>query len=63
MKRTSLIFDVYVTDTPLFPNQDYDNFSRSLLDKSNNASYKYASRGDITLYTLYSYSHLSFENI
>tara|TARA_B100001027_G_scaffold203630_1_gene165218 strand:+ start:1565 stop:2794 length:1230 start_codon:yes stop_codon:yes gene_type:complete len=63
MKKTSLIFDVYVTDTPLFPNQDYDNFSRSLLDKSNNASYKYASRGDITLYTLYSYSHLSFENI
>ena len=63
MKKISLIFDVYVTDTPLFPNQDYDNFSRSLLDKSNNASYKYASRGDITLYTLYSYSHLSFENI
>ena len=63
MKRTSLIFDVFVTDRSLFPNQNYDNFSQSLLDGSNNASYKYASREDITLYTLYSYSHLSFENV
>ena len=41
MKRTSLIFDVFVTDRSLFPNQNYDNFSQSLLDGRNNASYKY----------------------
>ena len=58
----SLIFDVFITDTPLYPNSRLDNLSSATVAPKV-SSYTYQNRMDITLYTLASYSILNFDFI
>lgn len=54
-----LIFDVYVTSSMLFPNENLILYDASL--KNKNSSYRKFQKWEITLYTLISYSKLNFD--
>jgi len=56
---TLLVFDVFVTNTPLFPNFEQTLYESNL--KNDESSYRFFDREDITLYTLISYSKLNFD--
>jgi len=60
--NTCLVFDVFISDKPLFYNEKISNFTASLT-RSNIASYTKQSRLDVTLYTLASYEYIGFDSI
>lgn len=57
-----LVFDVFITDKPLFPNKKLQELTKST-QKEWISSYVHRNRMDITLYTLTSYASLNFDHV
>ncbi|MDC3090374.1 hypothetical protein OA340_00560 [Paracoccaceae bacterium] len=60
--KTCLVFDIYITDTPLFFNSKKQAIEESLIVEKS-SSYKKRSRLEITLYSLASYDFMDFDEI
>ena len=60
--KTCLVFDIFITDTPLFHNKQKEHIEDSLIVE-NSSSYKKRSRLEITLYSLASYEFSGFDDI